>query len=176
VLRQMNTPTPSNGYMLDTTLFNSVLDGKISVASFAGLRLLVTGIQASELRATKSPHRRADLLTTFEDVNAAVALCSSFAWDVEGAGWDQAYWNDGSGNFQKMLDRLRVLDPKSKDPLNQLRDILIAETAIKNGVTMVSDDKRLRQVVLEFGGRAIDHPSFEHEADCTASLTQPPTS
>ncbi len=167
--RQMNTPVASNSYMLDTTLFNSVLNREISAASFAGLRLLATGIQASELRATKCPQRRAGLLATFEEINPAVAPASSFAFDVEGAGLDQAYWNDGSGNFQKMLDRLRELDPKSKDPLNQLRDILIAETAIKNGATLVSGDKRLRQVVLEFGGRAIDHPSFEREAMAPAA-------
>lgn len=32
----MNTPIAAKRYMLDTTLFNGVLDGKISAASFAG--------------------------------------------------------------------------------------------------------------------------------------------
>lgn len=169
----MNTRVASNGYMLDTTLFNSMLDSTISTASFAALRLLATGIQPSELRATRCPERRADLLATFSEVNPAVAPASSFAWGVEGAGWEQAYWNDGSGNFQKMLDRLRELDRKSKrknrDPLNPVRDILIAETAIKIGATLVSNDPRLRQVVLEFGGRALDHPTFEREAMALAA-------
>ncbi len=151
--------------MLDTNLFNSVLDGKISVASFAGRRLLATRIQLSELRATSCPQRRAELLTVFEEVNPEVLPASSFAFDVEGAGFGQALWNDGTGNFQKMLDRLRELDreqgKRNRDPLNQPRDILIAETAIKNGATLVSGDANLRLVVLEFGGRAIDHPSFE---------------
>jgi rRNA-processing protein FCF1 len=85
-----------------------------------------------------------------------VGLASSFAFDIEGAGFDQAYWNDGSGKFQKMRKRLQVLDRNNKNPLNQERDILIAETAIKNGVTLVSDDRNLRQVVSEFGGCAIE--------------------
>jgi hypothetical protein len=59
----------TNSYMLDTTLFNDVLDGKVLVTPSASQRLLVTGIQASELRATKNGIRRADLLATFEEVN-----------------------------------------------------------------------------------------------------------
>src|SRR6266480_1188606 len=49
-------------------------------------------------------------------------------------------------------------------PLNQERDILIAETAVKNGATLVSDDRNLRKVVSEFGGRGIDALQFEREA------------
>ncbi len=35
------------------------------------------------------------------------------------------------------------------------RDIVIAETAIKLGAVLVSDDAKLRQVVVEFGGAAL---------------------
>ena len=152
----------TNGYMLDTNLFNDVLDAKIPVGSLRGLHLLATGIQPAELRATSNPDRRARLLEIFEEVRPATTLTSSFAFDVEGAGWDQAYWNDGSGNFQRMLARLRELDKKDRR-LNQVRDILIAETAIKNGATLVSRDHNLCLIVSEFGGRAIDREQFERE-------------
>ena len=60
-----------------------------------------------------------------------------------------------------MLARLQQLDPKKeKFKLNQVRDILIAETAIKKGAILVSGDSNLRQVVSEFGGHAIDLPSL----------------
>lgn len=146
-------------YMLDTTVFNSLLDGKASLASFAGSRLLVIGVQADELRATPDTKRRAELLARFEEIDPDILPASSFAFDIEGAGFDQAYWNDGTGNFQKMLARLQELDAKKKrkkkDVRNQLRDILIAETAIKNAATLVTSDGNLQTVVLEFGGRAI---------------------
>ncbi len=147
-----------HSYMLDTNVFNGVLDGKALPASFANVRriLLVTGIQADELRATGKPERRAALLAVYEEIRPTSLPASSFAFDIEGAGFDQAYWNDGSGNFEKMLARLRQLDPKNKSTPNQVRDILIAETAIKNGATLVSGDSNLRQVVSEFGGNAID--------------------
>jgi predicted nucleic acid-binding protein len=149
-------PSVHHGYMLDTNVFNGVLDGKALPASFANQRLLVTGIQADELRATEKPERRASLLALYEEIRVTSLPASSFAFDIEGAGFDQAYWNDGGGNFQKMLARLRQLEPKNKRAQNQIRDILIAETAIKNGATLVSGDSNLRQVVSEFGGNAID--------------------
>jgi predicted nucleic acid-binding protein len=141
-------------YMLDTTVFNAVLEGKVSLASFAGSQLLVIGVQADELRSTPDSKRRTELLAVFEQIRPLTVPASSFAFDIEGAGFGQAYWNDGSGKFQEMLARLRELDGK-KDIRNQLRDILIAETAMKNGATLVTDDTNLRKVVLESGGRAV---------------------
>jgi hypothetical protein len=147
-------------YMLDTNVFNRVREKKVSVASFAGHRLLVIGVQADELRATKDAQLRDELLGVFEEINPECVPASSFAFGIEGAGFDQACWNDGSGSFGKMLDRLQQLDrenKKKKDPLlNQLRDVLIAETAIKNKATLVSGDKNLQKVVSEFGGCTID--------------------
>jgi predicted nucleic acid-binding protein len=59
-----------------------------------------------------------------------------------------------------MIERLRQLDSqnktKDKGDLNKMRDILIAETAIKYKAVLVSRDANLRQVVSEFGGRAIE--------------------
>lgn len=152
--------TSHQAYILDTTVFNAVLDGKALLTSLKGRRLLVTGIQANELRATGKAERRAALLATYEEIGPASVPASSFAFDIEGAGFDQAYWNDGSGNFEKMLARLRQLDTKNKSVANQVRDILIGETAIKNGATLVSGDSHLRQVVSEFGGNAIDLDSL----------------
>lgn len=141
--------------MLDTTVFNAVLEGRMSLAPLAGSQLLVIGVQAAELRATKNLRKRAELLAVYEEIHAVTVPASSFAFDIEGAGFDQAYWNDGSGQFQKMLARLQELDGK-KDFSNQVRDILIAETAMKNGATLLSGDVALRKVISEFGGRAFD--------------------
>jgi hypothetical protein len=171
-----------NKYMLDTTLFNDVLDGEVSIAPCSKLHLLVTGIQLAQLQATKCSRRRARLLITFEQVNPDSLPASSFAFGIEGAGFDEAYFNDGSGNFEKMLDRLRKLDScdkkkrKSKDQLGKEKDILIAETAIKNRATLVSKDKNLRIVVSEFGGRAIGHATFEREAIAIAGCLADPSS
>jgi predicted nucleic acid-binding protein len=159
--------------MLDTNVFNDIHSGKIPLALFAGKRLLSTGIQEDELRNTKNQEKRDGLLAVFERVGPVVTLCASFALDIEGAGFGQAYWNDGTGNVEKMRDRLRELDGGNKRHthlteeelrLNQERDILIAETAIKNGAVLVTGDKNLRRVVEEFGGRAVDFVEFASRA------------
>ena len=105
--------TMDQPYMLDTNVFNDVRDGKISLAAFAGYRLLVIAVQVAELRATANPDRRAALLDVFEEINPTLVPASSFVLDIEGAGLDQACWNDGSGNFDKMLYRLRQLDGRN---------------------------------------------------------------
>ena len=144
--------------MLDTNVFSRILDGVLLPPARSGRRFLVTGVQADECRAAPSPDRRAGLLQTIEEVAPELCLASSFCLDVEGAGFEQAEWNDGTGRFDAMLSRLKVLDKKQRTEaqhLNQIRDIVIAETAIKLGATLVSDDVKLRQVVEEFGGSSV---------------------
>ncbi|MDP4026982.1 hypothetical protein Q8W71_30800 [Methylobacterium sp. NEAU 140] len=146
---------PSPAFMLDTNVFSRVVDGVIPVPAAAGRRLLVTGVQADECRATPCPARRAELLRAIEELAPELCLASTFCLGIEGAGFGQAEWNDGSGRFDAMLTRLKAIDRKPpRQHVNQIRDIVIAETALKLGATLVSDDGALRQIVLEFGGTA----------------------
>lgn len=147
-------------YMLDTTEFNRLLDGQMTIASVAGLSFLVTPVQEAQLAATKCAKRRAALLAVHRMVAPSVLPASSFMLDVSGAGFDQAFWNDGNGTAEKMFQRLQRLDKKSKKKAaaasGQWADVAIAETAIKNGAILVSHDLNLRKIVSEFGGRTID--------------------
>ena len=52
----------------------------------------------------------------------------------------------------------RDLD-KRKKKNNNVEDALIAETAIKNGLTLVTDDEKLRVVAMQYGGECM---YFEH--------------
>jgi len=141
--------------MLDTNVFNKLLDGELSTAALTG-QLLITGVQKAELKATSNVERRTALLSIVEEVNPSLQPAASFSWDIEGAGWNEAYWNDGTGKFESMLERLKELDLKSgkkmKDPRNQMRDVLIAETAIKLDAILVTNDRNLQTVISEFGG------------------------
>jgi hypothetical protein len=156
-------------YMFDTNAFNDVLDEKIPLSALAGKRILATRVQKDELSNAKKLPRREALLGIFATVAPEILPGASFLLDIEGAGLDQAEWNDGSGNFDKMLNRLQELDAthkrkKNRDEeeltRNQLRDVSIAETAIKNAAVLVSGDFNLRQVVSEFGGRAVSSTEF----------------
>lgn len=154
-------------FMLDTNVFSRVLDGVLTLPSKDGRRFLVTGVQADECRATPCATRRAGLLQAIEEIAPELCLASTFCFDIEGSGFGQAEWNDGTGRFDAMLGRLKHIDRKpQRQHLNQIRDVAIAETAMKLGATLVSDDEKLRQVVLEFGGAAV---SSAHLAAKTAS-------
>lgn len=151
---------PTNKFMLDTNVFNGLLDGKISIRLSHYLRLIALRIQMDELRATNPTERRQQLLAVFEEINPDIVLTSTVVFDVEGAGWDEACWSDDIGGFELMLARLRELDRKDRG-LNQVRDVLIAETTIKQDAILVTNDQKLQQLAAEFGGRAIDQPEFE---------------
>jgi predicted nucleic acid-binding protein len=153
------------GYMLDTNLFNRLVEGKLSVAAVSHLRLLATHVQLSELRATKNLERRNKLLAVFDDVGPEIVL-SAFLLDIEGAGLDQGELVDPArhARFARMLERLQALEAKRRDARNQIRDIAIAEKALDFGATLVTDDPELGKVMEEFGGRAINHFEFEREA------------
>ena len=143
-------------YMLDTTVFNDVLDQKIDLSPYPSGHLLVTAVQEHELRDTKDPDRRSKLLGVFKDIAPAILTASSACFDIAGAGFDEAHWNDGSGRFEAMLSRLQALTNRRKSRLpNQIKDIVIAETAIKNNAVLISQDGNLRIVVIEHGGEAI---------------------
>lgn len=154
----------SETLMLDTHLFDRVLDGEVLRASLVGRKIFVTGVQTAELRAmpdTKQ-QRRAELLQVVEEVSPELRLASSLCFDIDGAGFGQAEWNDCTGRFDAMLARLKDIDHKPpRQHLNQIRDIIIAETAIKLGATLVSDDAKLREVVEEFGGKAVSSSYLE---------------
>lgn len=152
-------------YMFDSVAFNRAADGKITPSSSAAHRLFATEIQLAELRATRDQQRRSLLISVFEELQPSLVLASSFAFGIEGAGFGQAFWNDGTGSFERMLARLRGLDVakrRKKSAHNQIRDVLIAETAIKNDAILVTDDLNLRQMTIEFGGSSITCEQFNH--------------
>ena len=66
-----------------------------------------------------------------------------------------------------MLTRLKQIARKSAMWLtNQLSDIAIAETALKHGAILVTDDAALTLVFKGFGGEAIGSADFPtHSSD-----------
>jgi len=152
-------------YILDTNVFNRLADGKVSFDAFRGLRLAATHVQLDELRATKNPTRAAKLLSIFEKIDPRLDPTASAVWDV--SKWDQSSWSAEDGVVEQMLQRLTQLDAeegkKHRDQKNRIRDVLIGHTAINVNATLISDDDGLRQLVSEFGGRAISTSDIKQE-------------
>lgn len=139
-------------YMLDTNVFNDIVEGRATVARLLPIDgiLVVTHIQRDELEATRDEARRERLRTVYGEIAPTRAPTESSIWEI--SRWDEAEWPSAGGLFDQMLT---ALDAKEAKPSSK-RDILIAETAIRCGHVLVSRDSALRELVEEFGGRAID--------------------
>ena len=154
--------------MLDTNVFNDLLDGKIDVACLKGRRLIATHIQRDEISNTGNEVRRAELLSIYEflteeqvgdqvavkgisvaGASSAMSVVSteSAVWDV--SRWGQAKWAVSDGMFDGMRGELDALNKRKG---NNTQDILIAETSLRNGWVLITSDRDLFAVVTKYGG------------------------
>ena len=135
-----------NGYMFDTNVLNEILDGKVDPSQFTGKNCFVTHIQHDEIQATSNPTRRSLLESLFSLLPQEELPTESLVLDV--SRFDKAKLSDGVLHAQ-LQSRLNKLN---KGKRNNLQDVLIAETALSNDLTLVTHDRDLFRVTTEFGG------------------------
>ena len=140
-----------NNYMLDTTFFNHILDAGFSLSSLPSLgQTIVTHIQLDEIRDTKNADRRGELLHIFSNVKSRKVATEKFVLGFSSLG--NAKLSNDVALYESLL---KNLNDKNRNKLNNIKDILIAETAIKNKYTLVTDDSDLTEVVQNAGGDVI---------------------
>jgi len=140
-----------NAYMLDTTVFNHLVDGSINAVSMTtGRQFFVTHIQHIEIQNTRNSARLKNLLAMFRAVDPTRVPTASAVWGVSEYG--ESEWSSGDGLFESLLEKL---NEKNKSKPNNDRDILIAETAIRHNFILVTDDGDLSEVVRDVGGNVI---------------------
>jgi len=133
-------------YILDTCIFNWLLDGQIRIEDLPSDGVLVSSpVQQAELNATKCEERRAQLSLKFRQIGPDLVPAESLMFDVEGAGFDQAKFGDGT-TYTLLKAALDAQKPKP----NNVQDALIAEVALKNGMTLITADGRLKEVAEQF--------------------------
>jgi hypothetical protein len=154
----------SKYFMLDTNVFNRVCDGVLPFDCLRGRRIMATGIQQAELSKTSAEARRIALLDTFEIIQPYWVPTAQFVLDMPGAGFDQGCFGLNDGTHEAMLARLRELDRKNDKWINQVGDVLIAETAMRRGAVLVSGDMNLRTMASEFGVEVMPIEEFAQHA------------
>ncbi len=133
-------------YVLDTVIFNRVLDGKFSLSSLPeGSAFVATRIQLEELKKTPDLARRCDLLRTFHEI-APELIPASFSFDIKGAGFDEGKWSESDDSI-KLRSDLGKIKPKP----NNWEDALIAEVALEQKYWLVTADKNLANVARKHG-------------------------
>ncbi len=137
-------------HILDTNIFNRLVDGAIALADLPdGGHLVATHIQIDEINSTKDLERRARLFLAFAQARPEIVPTETFVWDV--SRWDQGKWSDGV-----LYEKLKVrLDELNRSKANNPHDALIGEVAIINNFTLLTADRHLAQVVKELGGNVV---------------------
>lgn len=159
------------GYMFDMNVFNRILDGAISLQTLTDrVVAFATHIQHDEINNTKNPDRRAALAQMFSDVVMESVPTDSFVLDVSRLGearlggdrfvptesavygvsrYGQAKYGADDNLYSALKGRLDSIKFKP----NNVQDALIAETSIKGGYVLVTDDADLAAVTREYGGQ-----------------------
>lgn len=133
-------------YVLDTNIFNWLIDGRIQPADLpVDGDYVATHVQIDELNKTGDADRRAMLFLKFAEIRPKVVPTESTVWDV--SRWDQAKWGNGDV-YQRLKAELDILN-KAKP--NNIFDALIAEVAIVNGYTLLTADSDLAKTVDRHG-------------------------
>lgn len=140
-------------YLLDTNAFNRLNADPSLMGRLAGHELFVIHTQRDELNDTPDLGHRSNLVKTLEVVAPEERTSASAVWGV--SKWDKARWSSENSIYDSLLAAIKAKDKRSKRPLGQIRDALTAETAINEGLTLVTGDGVLRDVTTALGGQAI---------------------
>lgn len=137
-------------YVVDTNIFNNLVDGTINVADLpSDSPFVATHIQIDEINNTKDSERRARLFLMFAEVRPEIVPTESFVLDVSRLDY-------GKLSDDVLFDKLKQeLDALNKSKSNNVQDVLIAEVAIVNGFTLLTSDRHLAEVVEKQGGKVV---------------------
>lgn len=135
-------------YVVDTNIFNHLLDGRLTPSALpCASGFVATNVQLRELDGTKNTVRRAALMDTFHHLAPELVHTESFALDIPGSGFDESKWSDG-----KLATMLKhSLDALNKSKHNNWHDAIIAEVALVNGYGLVTNDRDLAKVAEQHG-------------------------
>jgi hypothetical protein len=143
-------------YMLDTNIFNHALQYAVDPAALAKRGpLIATHVQFQELEATRNTAKRSQLLDLFKLIGPTRMPTENSQFEI--TPWDEGKWPTDDGFFELMLMELNRLN---RSRSNNREDILIAETALRNGWALVTDDADLRRVIRTFNGESLTLAEF----------------
>lgn len=145
----MNEKVALAGFMFDTNIFNKISDSQIDIDLFREFPLYITHVQRGELNKTLDTERRKKLMEIFKIIPSKRISTESTVFGISVFG--ECKFSDDS-----LYGKIKAeLDKQKKEP-NNMQDSLIAETAIKNNLILVTDDKCLRKIVRGLKGNAIE--------------------
>ena len=143
----MTSCSPPAKYMLDTVIFNRLLDGDIEIEHFpADGYLVATDLQRLEIENTKDSQRKNSLLSLFGRVTHGLES-NSPVWGA--MTWGRMQWPSSSAD--NILSRLQAQRSNSRYRKRKLQsdtmDSLIADAALLNGCRLLTCDSDLADII-----------------------------
>lgn len=146
-------------YILDTNIFNRALDGQFDLGVLkSGVELFATHIELNELENTKNPERRAALLEVFRIAGPEQIPTESAVWGI--SEWGAAKWTSDDNLYQPIVN---ALNEKNGGKPNNAHDALIAETAIRNRLILVTEDGDLSEIASMYGAEVLGIEAFHRQ-------------
>lgn len=160
--------------MFDTRAFNLIIDKGFPLESLKDrVAAYATHVQRDEISNTRNPERRSALLHVFKEVvsesvptgsvvlgvsrlgeaclgGERVVPTESAVWGV--SRWGEAKWTADDNLYAPIKTSLDALNNGKR---NNVQDALIAETSIKGGYVLVTDDTDLVEVTKGYGGKCV---------------------
>lgn len=152
--------------MFDTNIFDSIIKNEIDISALQGkVEICSTHIQYDELAQTPDEVHRNKLIFLFCKISQKQAT-ESANW--EESNWDEAHWGgrvislessaygvsrygmSKYGGSELSIAIWKELQEKKKKK-NNSKDALIAETAMVNGLTLITHDNDLSKVSAKLG-------------------------
>ena len=136
--------------MFDTNAFNRLLESGTPVDALSGyVAAYATHVQQDELNNTKNDGRRTALAILFGDLSSEwVIPTETTVLGVSRLGGSKLTSEE---NLYVLLKS--DLDKRNGNKRSNVQDALIAETSIKYGLVLVTDDQDLTIVTSEHGGK-----------------------
>lgn len=137
-------------YLLDTSAVNRLLDGQLSMEDLPEeSEFFITHLQVDEINNTSDSDRRARLSLFQHTLRPKVIPTETLVFDV--SRFDHAKLSNGA-LYRELLDSL---DTRGGRRVNKIRDALIAETALKQGLCLITADESLADVAELHGGEVL---------------------
>ncbi len=170
--------------MFDTNIFNHILDGSIPLEKMFGkAQFIVTHIQVDELTKTKDPSRKLALMNLLSELINEQTPTESFILDTSRLGeaklsgdniiptessrfdlsrFDHCKWSENDNLYDPIKNQL---DEQNNSKNNNIQDALIAETAIKNNIPLITDDKDLNKIMAAYSCSCLSLNQFLKEIE-----------
>jgi rRNA-processing protein FCF1 len=151
-------------YIFDTNIFDDIISEKLKVSdiikyeNYKKVEIYITHIQIDEINRCSDVDKRARLNIFMVKIRPILIPTTSAAYDV--SRYDESKFGDGI-----------IFNKIKKGNIKHVEDALIGETAIKEGIILVTNDRRLKKMVIELGGNALFLNEFIEILNATGEVS-----